>query len=159
MNGIYTAQIGLPLPLYNVSNTTGNYTSVTDVYGTFDSNSFPQNNGNSIILPGSRESRLNQWFNTSVFSQPAPFTYGNTARTVTSVRQDGANNMDFSIFKNNRFGRDGRFNLQLRGEFFNVANHVRFGVPGLAYGNATFGVVSAALNTPRQEQVALKLLF
>ena len=58
-----------------------------------------------------------------------------------------------------RFGHDGRFNLQLRGEFFNVANHVRFGFPGLAFGNATFGVVSTQSNVPRQVQVAAKFLF
>ena len=75
------------------------------------------------------------------------------------MRTDGINNLDFGLFKNNRFGRDSRFNLQLRGEFFNVANHVRFGYPGLAFGNATFGVVSTQQNIPRQVQVALKFLF
>jgi len=158
LNGIYTAQIGTPLPLYNVTNTSGNYTSVTDVYGTFNSNSFPNNNGQSPFLTGSRYDRLNQWFNTSVFSQPPPFTFGNTGRTITSVRGDGANNLDLGVFKNNSF-REGRYNLQLRGEFFNVANHVRFGLPGLAYGNATFGVVSTQWNTPRQIQVAAKFIF
>ena len=159
INGIYTAQIGTPLPFYNVTNTTGNYTSVTDVYGTFDSNSFPNYNGLPVAVSGSRGTRLNGWFNVNAFSQPAPFTYGNMARTLTVVRGDGANNLDLGIFKNNRFGREGKFNLQLRGEFFNVANHVRFGLPGLAYGNATFGVVSTQWNTPRQIQLAMKFLF
>jgi hypothetical protein len=139
VNGIYTAQFGVPLAFYNVTNTTGNYTSVSDVYGTFDSNSFPQYNGQNTTVSGSRGARLNEWFNVNAFAQPAPFTYGDMARTLTAVRGDGANNLDFAVFKNNRFGHDGRYNLQLRGEFFNVANHVRFGMPGLAYGNATFG--------------------
>lgn len=159
INGIYTAQVGVPLAFFNVTNTTGNYTAVSDVYGTFNSNSFPQYNGQNVVVSGSRGDRLNRWFNTSAFSQPAPFTYGNMARTLTSVRADGANNLDLAVFKNNRFGPEGRFNLQLRGEFFNVANHVRFGFPGLGYGNATFGVVSTAWNTPRQVQLAMKFLF
>ncbi len=159
LNGIYTAQVGNPLPFYNVNNLTGNYTAVTDVYGTFNSNSFPNNNGQNPMIDTAPGSRLNQWFNTSVFSQPAPFTYGTNSRTVTSIRNHGINNLDFGLFKNNRFGSDGRFNLQLRGEAFNVANHVRFGYPGLAFGNATFGVVSTQANNPRQIQVAMKLLF
>jgi hypothetical protein len=79
-----------------------------------------------------------------------PFTYGDMARTLTAVRGDGANNLDLAVFKNNQFGHDGRFNLQLRGEFLQC---------GLAYGNATFGVVSTAWNTPRQIQLAMKFLF
>ena len=72
---------------------------------------------------------------------------------------DGQNNLDLGIFKNNHFGKDGHLNLQLRGEFFNVANHVRFGFPGLAFGNATFGVISTKYNNPRQAQVAAKFIF
>jgi hypothetical protein len=158
LNAIYTAQIGTPMTLDNVTSTSGNCTSVTDVYGTFNSNSFPDNNGQSAVLSGSRYARLNQWFNTSVFSHPPAFTYPNTGRTITSVRGDEANNLDLGDFKNNSL-REGRYNLQLRGEFFNVANHVRFGLPGLAYGNATCGVVSTQWNTPRQIQVAAKFIF
>ena len=138
---------------------TGNFTQITDVYGTFNSNSFPSNNGQSSKLTGAPGTRLNQWFNTSVFFQPAPYTYGTTGRTVTSMRGDGQNNLDLGIFKNNHFGKDGHFNLQLRGEFFNVASHVRFGFPGLAFGNATFGVISTQYNNPRQAQVAAKFIF
>jgi len=159
VSGVYTAQIGPPLPIYNVTNLENNFTPVTDVYGTFNSNSFPSCNGTNPTLSGAPASRLNQWFNTSVYSQPAPFTYGTCARTTPNTRADGANNLDLGVFKNNRFGNDGRFNLQFRSEFFNVANHARFGFPGLAFGNATFGVVSTQLNNPRQVQMALKLIF
>jgi hypothetical protein len=159
VNGIYTAQTGVPMAFNNATNTTGNYTSDQDVYGTFNANSFPDTNGQSAVLTGPRESRLNEWFNTADFSQPPAFTYGNTGRTVPAIRGDGANNLDLSAFKNNTFGHEGRFNLQIRAEFFNVANHVRFGMPGIIYGNSTFGVVSSVWNTPRQIQLAMKLLF
>jgi hypothetical protein len=33
--------------------------------------------------------RLNEYFNTSVFSQPAPFTLGNVGRTLPDVRAPG----------------------------------------------------------------------
>jgi hypothetical protein len=72
---------------------------------------------------------------------------------------DGINNLDFGVFKNNPFGRDGRFNLQFRSEFYNIANHPRFGVPGLVFGTSNFGVISSQANNPRQIQFALKFLF
>jgi hypothetical protein len=149
LTGIYTAQSGTPIFLSTSTILTNNYTS----FGR------PNNNGQSAALPGSNTSRLNEWFNTGVFSQPAAFTYGNTGRTLPDVRDCGINNLDLGVFKNNRFGPDGRFNLQVRGEFFNVANRARFLDPGTVFGTAQFGVVSSQLNNPRQIQIALKLLF
>ena len=159
LNGIYTAQVGTPIAVYTSTNLTGTYNAVTDVYGSYSSNSRPNNNGQSANLSGSAVSRLNEWFNTSVFSQPAPFTYGNTGRTLPDVRMDNTNNLDFGAYKNNPFGRDNRFNLQFRSEFYNLANHPRFGVPGLIFGTSNFGVVSTQANNPRQIQFALKLIF
>ena len=132
---------------------------MTDVYGSYSSNSRPNNNGTSAKLEGDATSRLNRWFDTSVFSQAAPYTFGTAPRTLPDARWHGTNNLDLGIFKNNRFGNDGRYNLQFRSEFFNVANHVRFGVAGMQLGNPTFGVVSSQANQPRQIQLALKFLF
>ena len=159
VNGAYVAQIGTPVAVSTPTNLTGAFNDVTDVYGSYSSNGRPNNNGTSAKLSGSAQSRLNQWFNTSVFSQPAPYTYGTAPRTLPDTRLDGTNNLDFGLFKNNRFGADGRYNVQFRAEFFNVANHVRFGVPGLSFGTSTFGVVSSQANNPRQVQLALKVLF
>lgn len=129
------------------------------MYGSYSSNSRPNNNGESANLTTDPKSRLNQWFDTSVFSQAAPFTFGTAPRTLPDARWHGTNNLDFGLFKNNRFGHDGRYNLQFRSEFFNVANRVRFGVAGMQLGNSTFGVVSSQANQPRQIQLALKFLF
>jgi hypothetical protein len=159
INGVYIAQIGTPVAVSAVTNLTGAFNDVTDVYGSYSSNARPNNNGQSASLSGSAQSRLNQWFNTSVFSQPAPFTYGSAPRTLPDTRMHGITNLDFGLFKNNKFGPDGRYNIQFRGEFFNIANHVRFGVPGLAFGASNFGVISSQLNNPRQIQMALKFLF
>ena len=159
LSGVYTAQVGGPVAVGTPTNLTGTFNAVTDVYGSYSSNSRPNNNGQSAKLSGSAVSRLNQWFNTSVFSQPAPFTYGTAGRTLPDVRWDGINNLDFGLFKNNRFGHENRFNLQVRAESFNVANHRRFGIAGMQLGNSTFGVVSSQANTPRLIQMALKLTF
>jgi hypothetical protein len=159
LTGVYTAQVGGPVAVGTPTNLTGTFNAVTDVYGSYSSNSRPNNNGQSAKLSGAPVDRLNQWFNTSVFSQPAPFTYGTAGRTLPDVRWDGINNLDFGAFKNNRFGHDGRFNLQFRAEFFNIFNHPRFGIAGMQLGNATFGVVSSQANQPRLIQIALKLIF
>jgi len=159
VNGIYTAQSGTPLSFSTGTNLTGNLNAVTDVYGTFVSNAVPNNNGTSAKLTGDPVTRLTKWFDTGTFSQPASFTYGTSARTSPDVRTQGTNNLDFSIFKNTHFGHEGKYNVQLRGEAFNLANHVRFGSPGTAFGNNTFGVVSSQANAPRQIQLALKFMF
>lgn len=159
VSGLYTAQSGTPIAVGTPTNLTGAFNDVTDVYGSYSSNSRPDNNGKSAKLTGSATGRLNQWFDTSVFSQAAPYTFGSAPRTLPDARWHGTNNLDLGIFKNNRFGSDGRYNLQFRSEFFNAANRVRFGVAGMSLGNSTFGVVSSQANQPRQIQLALKFLF
>jgi hypothetical protein len=159
VSGIYTAQSGIPISVSASTNLTGNYNAVTDVYGTFVSNAIPNENGKDPNLPGAAKDKLNQWFCTACFSQPAAFTYGTAGRNLPNVRAHGINNFDVSLFKNNRFGADGRYNLQFRGEFFNALNHVRFSAPGGTFGNATFGVVSGQANNPRQIQLAMRFSF
>jgi hypothetical protein len=148
-NGIYTAESGTPLFL----------TTATNLTNSFGGGSRPNNNGQSAYLSTAAHSRLGQWFNTSVFSQPAAFTFGNTARTLPDMRDHGTNNFDVGLVKNNRFFHDGRMNLQFRGEFFNMLNRVRFGDPGLAFGNPQFGVITSQVNSPRKIQFGLKLLY
>src|SRR5262249_3490323 len=114
VNGIYTAESGTPLFL-------GTATNLTNSFG---GGSRPDNNGQSALRSGDAHSRLNQWFETSVFSQPAAFTFGNTGRTLPDVRDHGTNNLDIGFVKNNRILREGRINLQLRSELFNVFNRV-----------------------------------
>ena len=95
----------------------------------------------------------------NTFSRTPAFTFGNSARSSPDVRINSINNWDAGFFKNNRFGRDERFNVQFRAEFFNTFNRARFGYPGSQVGQANFGVVSTQINRPRQIQLALKLQF
>ncbi|HXJ38821.1 MAG TPA: TonB-dependent receptor, partial [Bryobacteraceae bacterium] len=148
-NGLYTYETGQPLFL-------GTSTNLTNSFG---GGSRPNNNGTSALLTTPAESRLDQWFNTSVFSQPPAFTFGNAGRALPDVRNDKTNNLDLGIAKNNRFFRDGRVNLQFRAEFFNALNHVRFRNPGLTFGTPQFGIVSGQVNEPRKIQLALKLIY
>ncbi|MBV9083533.1 MAG: hypothetical protein JOZ62_12715, partial [Acidobacteriaceae bacterium] len=146
INGILTFARGLPLAL-TTQNTSGSGSNVLR----------PNNNGQSAALGGAVESRLNRYFNTSVFSQPAPFTFGNLSRTLPDVRAPGVRNLDFSLFKNVPVRE--RVTLQIRAEAFNALNTPRFGAPNTTYSAAQFGIVSTQVNSPRQLQFAAKLLF
>jgi outer membrane receptor protein involved in Fe transport len=95
-----------------------------------------------------------QWFNTAVFAQPAPYTFGNAA--VGIVRGAGLVNIDSSVLRNFRITE--RVHAEFRGEFFNVLNHTNFGNPGTVLGAAAFGVVSSA-GPARQIEVGARILF
>ena len=63
----------------------------------------PNNNGRDPNRSGPVSARLNQYFNVSTFSQPAPFTFGNVTRTLPNVPAPGTQNIDASLFKNFNF--------------------------------------------------------
>ncbi len=151
-NGILTLQTGNPI-----------YLSATNTSDSGNPTERPNYNpsaagcSQSAALSGSAVSRIGEWFNTACFTQPAPFTFGNVARTLPNVRAQGVNDLDFSIFKNFHVGE--RFTLQFHAESFNLFNRVQFGVPNQTEGSSSFGVVTSQTNTPRELQFALKVLF
>lgn len=149
MNGILTAQKGVPLFLTTAANQTGS----------LGGGSRPNSSGRSAELSGPAQQRLARWFDVAQFSAPPAFTFGNVARTLPDVRGPGINNVDFSIFKNTSLGSEERIRLQFRAEMYNLLNRVEFALPGTAFGTAQFGVISSQNNDPRLIQFALKLLF
>ncbi len=111
-------------------------------------------------VSGSVQSRLQQYFNTSCFTQPDAFTFGDESRTDPTLRAPGIANWDFSVFKNFPLTKEGRANLQFRSEFFNIFNRTQFGYPGQTQGqNGSFGVITSQVNDPRLVQFALRLNF
>jgi hypothetical protein len=146
-NGITTAQRGVTLGL----NTAVNQSNSFNV-----SSTRPNNNGSSAKLNGDVESRLSQYFNTAVFSQPSAFTFGNVSRTLPDVRAPNYFSSDLSLIKNTQIVE--RLRVQFRAEAFNAFNHPNFGGPGTTFGNSSFGTISSA-SDGRTLQLALKLLF
>jgi len=145
-NGIATAQTGFPLAVTTTNSSSSGSTSLR-----------PNNNGTSAALSGPISLRLNGYLSAAVFSQPAPFTFGNTARTLPDVRAPGTQNIDFSLFKN--FQPIERITLQFRAEAFNILNQVVFGSPNTVLSSGQFGVISSQSNSPRTIQFALKIIF
>jgi hypothetical protein len=99
---------------------------------------------------------LNPYFDRTVFSQPAAFTFGNLG-AATNLRNDGIRNFDISVFKVFKV-REG-FDVQFRAEALNAFNTPRFGSPNTSVTSTTFGQITGMGNSPRQMQFALKLLW
>ena len=97
---------------------------------------------------------IDRWFNTAVFSAPAPFTFGNSGRNIFDG--PGAVQLDLSLFKSFRI-REGH-TLQFRAEAFNFLNHPTFGQPNTTFANAAFGTIRSAGGS-REVQLALKYIF
>ena len=150
VNGILTFQDGTPIVLQPAVNQTGIFTL----------NQTPDNTGHSATLSNPT---INQWFNTSVFYQPAAFTLGNTSRSLPDVRNPGITNADLSLFKNNYFGSEQRYNLQFRVESFNSMNHPLFNAPNTNIQNGSaFGTITSTNSNviaSRQVQLAVKFLW
>jgi hypothetical protein len=105
----------------------------------------------------SRNESILQWFDKTQFSVTPAFTFGNTPRVMPDIRSDGVKNLDFSLFKNNRFN-DGKWNAQIRIEAFNVLNRTQFNFPNTQVDSSAFGTITGA-GGGRQVQIGLKLLF
>jgi hypothetical protein len=75
-HGATAFQTGTPLNLSTAVNNTNS----------FGGGSRPNSTGTSARLSGAAQQRLNRWFDTSAFTLPPPFTFGNVARTLPDTR-------------------------------------------------------------------------
>jgi hypothetical protein len=95
-----------------------------------------------------------QWFNTSVFSLPSLYTFGNAPRNT--VIGPGLQEFDLSLQKDVQVTEAAK--LQFRAEAYNLFNHSNFNIPNRTAFTATFGSIASAQDA-RQLQLALKLVF
>jgi hypothetical protein len=144
-NGITTFQSGTPLTI-TANNTAGIFNPLTR----------PNTNGKDPNLSGKVDTRLDKYFDTSVYTQPQAFTFGNVGPTV-NIRNDGIKNFDLSLFK--QFAPVERMRVQFRVEALNAFNTPRFGSPNTSVTSNTFGQITSQANSPRQLQFGLKLLW
>jgi outer membrane receptor protein involved in Fe transport len=95
-----------------------------------------------------------QWFDTSVFSLPARFTYGNAGRSIITGPPFQTVNLAIS----RRIGLSARRAIDLRFEAFNLLNHDNFLLPDTHADSTQFGKIFQA-NDPRQLQLGVKFFF
>jgi len=79
---------------------------------------------------------------TSNFSNPTFGNLGNSPSMFTKWRGWATPSENASLLKKTRFGSDGRFNVTLRAEFFNVFNRHYWGGPNTNISSAYFGHVT-----------------
>src|SRR5262249_26960399 len=97
---------------------------------------------------------VSEFFDTSLFVQNAPGTFGNTGRNV--LRGPKFFNRDLGLLKTTRITE--RVAVQFRAEFFNVFNNVNFQLPNGRLTSDAYGTISSAYD-PRILQFALKFTF
>jgi hypothetical protein len=115
--------------------------------------------------PKSSSPTIARWFNVSAFSNPAPYTFGNSSRDI--LRGPGFWDWDVSMGKQFflPIGTEKRYHVDLRGDFYNVLNHPNFAQPNSTVGSAATGTITAIAysntnnNPARQIQVGLSLNF
>jgi hypothetical protein len=169
ISGVVTLQSGLPFSILDSAAgtlfgpptffTTGNVVSGATL--------------KDALRSGSVSSRIDQFFNTSVFVN-APFIpdgtlidgkfpvigggtiFGNLGRNI--LRGPDQRNVDVALIKSTRLGE--KVSMVFRWEVFNVFNHPNFANPASDVSSpSTFGKVSAMSANPRIMQFGLKLEF
>jgi hypothetical protein len=116
---------------------------------------------------------------TCAWTNPAPGEWGVTAPYLEGFRWRRSPSESLNIGRNFRFGKDGRYILNIRGEFTNIMNRVFYGAPstsnpgqglisttvpstGFRYAFSGYGVVSTfngGSARPRQGTVVARLTF
>ena len=101
------------------------------------------------------------WLNPLAFVPNAVGEFGNAGRNI--LTGPGFQNIDLSIAKVTRFRE--RYQVQFRGECFNIFNHPNLGQPGNVVGSQNFGVITATraargdFGSSRQIQLGVKFAF
>jgi hypothetical protein len=118
---------------------------------------------------------VNQWFDPTAFTLPAPGTLGDEPRNALIGPRLFSD--DFAVIKNTKFGE--RLTVEFRAEAFNVLNHPSFAPPGAFGSGGTLGsglytgtnpdgtpipdphagLITTTATTSRQLQFALKFIF
>jgi hypothetical protein len=139
--GNFTAQSGAPFTL-NIASDQANI------------GSGPAQRPNVLGNPNDGPKTPEEWFNTSVFSLPALYTFGNAPRN--SVIGPGLREFDLSLQKEIPLAE--AVKLQFRAEAYNLLNRPNFNIPNRTAFTSNFGRISSAQDS-RQLQFALKLAF
>ena len=136
---------------YNFSNVQSGFNGSGPALGCLDQN----------MQPVTRRT-VNCWFNPAAFALP-PLAPGQNASTLFgnatrgSLRSPAFSDVDFSIFKDFKFGE--RAAMQLRGECFNLFNHPQFALPNPQVDTPTAGQITSTLHESRQIQLSVNVWF
>jgi len=142
-SGYITAMTGLPLNITESGNQSSN--------GLAGATNRPNVTG-AISYPNT----LTQWFNTSIFSNPAVGQWGNIG--YDAITGPGRANVNASIFKNFLLSEKRGSKIEIRVESFNLFNHTQWQNVSTGFGSSNFGQVTSAFD-PRVFQLGAKAYF
>jgi hypothetical protein len=103
----------------------------------------------------SDERTLNRWFNTSAFSAPPNYVWGNQGRNM--LRGPALFTTDTGLQKS--FAVTESKHLIFRGEATNIMNRVQLGTPIATYNASGFGAIRSLAAGPRNLQLSLRFEF
>jgi hypothetical protein len=101
--------------------------------------------------------RAAEWFNTSCFTQPGVYAFGDENRVDPMMRSEAGENFDFSI--NKFFDITEKVKFKFSTEFFDLFNHAQFAIPNSNLSSPGFGRVGQQSNLPRTIQFAGRITF
>lgn len=121
----------------------------------------PANTSRGTIRPNltgdpnlsSDERTTARWFNTTAFSAPPQFTFGNAPRNA--VEGPGKKLVDLNLQKKVGFANKG---LEIRLDVFNAFNTPQFGTPGRIFGTPAFGTITST-GPAREVQLGFRFTF
>lgn len=143
LSGVLAMRSGTPVDI------TGTSATSTATQGTANK---PNQSAQPRILGGLGPGQL--YFDTSVFSNPDPFTFGNVGRNT--VRGPGYMNYSATLARKFTFGE--RFGLQAQMTLYNVTNSPHFNDPSGSFTSGSFGQSTSTFGE-RQIRFGLKLTF
>jgi hypothetical protein len=145
VSGIFSAQSGSPIQI----------TMSAAALNAPGNTQRPDQNGTPAVLGAVGPGAL--WFDTSVFSSPAPNTFG-TARRNASLDGPKYVNLDATLAKLFSIGQ--RVKGEFRADIFNVTNTPHFNNPNGTFLGATFGQITSTMNlSERSMRFGFRMMF
>lgn len=142
LNTVLALQSGMPLTVTQATN----------------NNSFagfalqrPNLIGNPSLSPGERKPA--QYFNTAAFATTPQFEIGTASRNP--VRGPAYRDLDLALVKHTKLFRE--YDMEFRGEIFDILNTPEFSQPNGSFGSAAFGSITGTATDPRVVQFAIRL--
>jgi hypothetical protein len=160
LNGINTANTGIPLNVFYAPSTANDVTGLP-TNSEYRGTSMLRPNINGSVPNLTRDQSIAAYFGPPISSAGSVFTlptadapFGNVGRNA--FRAPGLVQWDLGVTKN--FNLTERARLQFRSEFFNVLNHTNLGIPNQQANSTAFGSITGTFPA-RQVQFGLKATF
>jgi hypothetical protein len=153
LNGLFTLQSGQPVPFGLANGSIADGTQRPDLL-------CPKLlTGMSLHDVAFSTDPNASYYNSNCFSSTTPLDQvpGNAPRFSANARGQGIKNIDMGFFKD--FTVHEGMKLELRAEFFNLANYTRFRTPDSLLGDTNFGRVTRTTGHPRNGQIAVRFEF